>query len=93
MAVSECAQIVGVLLVFTLMVGPPAAAHRLTTGLWSGVSVSAGLALVEAWLGITIAYYSDCPVSFCISVLSALVYFGALALPQLLGWIPKQQVS
>jgi len=36
MAVSECAQIVGVLLVFTLMVGPPAAAHRLTTGLWSG---------------------------------------------------------
>ncbi|MEJ2376307.1 MAG: metal ABC transporter permease, partial [Pseudolabrys sp.] len=32
-AVSECAQIVGVLLVFTLMVGPPAAAQRLTTGL------------------------------------------------------------
>jgi zinc/manganese transport system permease protein len=93
MAVSECAQIVGVLLVFTLMVGPPAAAHRLTTGLWSGLSLSAGLALVEAWLGITIAYYSDWPVSFCISVLSALVYFVALALPQLLGSIPKQQIS
>ena len=28
LAVSECAQIVGVLLVFTLMVGPPAAAQR-----------------------------------------------------------------
>ena len=37
LAVSECAQIVGVLLVFTLMVGPPAAAQRLTTGLWSGL--------------------------------------------------------
>jgi ABC 3 transport family len=35
MAVSECAQIVGVLLVFTLMVGPPAAAQRLTTRLRS----------------------------------------------------------
>ncbi len=37
LAVSECAQIVGVLLVFTLMVGPPAAAQRVTTGLWSGL--------------------------------------------------------
>ena len=36
LAVAECAQIVGVLLVFALMVGPPAAAQRLTTGLWSG---------------------------------------------------------
>ena len=37
LAVSECAQIVGVLMVFTLMVGPPAAAQRVTTGLWSGL--------------------------------------------------------
>jgi zinc/manganese transport system permease protein len=77
-AVSECAQIVGVLLVFTLMVGPPAAAQRLTTGLWSGVTLSAALALAEAWLGITLAFYSDWPVSFCISALSALVYFASL---------------
>ena len=53
LAVSECAQIVGVLLVFTLMVGPPAAAQRVTTGLWSGLLLSAALALAEAWLGIT----------------------------------------
>jgi zinc/manganese transport system permease protein len=81
LAVSECAQIVGVLLVFTLMVGPPAAAQRLTTGLWSGLIVSAGLALAEAWLGLTMAFYTDWPVSFCIAVLSALGYFAALALP------------
>ncbi|MBV8453300.1 MAG: metal ABC transporter permease [Deltaproteobacteria bacterium] len=93
MAVSECAQIVGVLLVFTLMVGPPAAAQRLTTRLWSGLSLSAGLALMEAWLGITIAYYSDWPVSFCISVLSALVYFVSLALPQLRHRLPERQIS
>ncbi len=42
LAVSECAQIVGVLLVFTLMVGPPAAAQRLTTGLWSGLVARRG---------------------------------------------------
>jgi zinc/manganese transport system permease protein len=79
LAVSQCAQIVGVLLVFTLMVGPPAAAQRLTTGLWSGLALAAALALAEAWLGLTAAYYSDWPVSFCIASLSGLGYFAALA--------------
>lgn len=78
LAVSQCAQIVGVLLVFTLMVGPPAAAQRLTTGLWSGLGMAAALALAEAWLGLTIAFHSDWPVSFCITMLSAAGYFAAL---------------
>ncbi|HXZ23031.1 MAG TPA: metal ABC transporter permease [Pseudolabrys sp.] len=78
LAVSECAQIVGVLLVFTLMVGPPAAAQRLTIGLGSGLFVSAALALAEAWLGLTMAFYTDWPVSFCIATLSALGYFATL---------------
>lgn len=77
LAVSESAQIVGILLVFSLMVGPPAAAQRLVAGLWSGIALSAGLALVDAWLGIAIAYYTDWPVSFCIAALSALGYFAA----------------
>ncbi len=75
LAVSESVQIVGILLVFSLMVGPPAAAQRLVTGLWSGMTLSAVLALAEAWLGIAIAYYTDWPVSFCIAMLSALGYF------------------
>ena len=77
LAVSESAQIVGILLVFALMVGPPATAQRLVTGLWSGVALSAVLALAEAWLGLVIAYYTDWPVSFCIATLSALGYFVA----------------
>jgi zinc/manganese transport system permease protein len=81
LAVSACAQIVGVLMVFTLMVGPAAAAQRVTKGLWSGLALSALLALAEAWLGITMAYETDWPVSFCIALLSALVYFVALAWP------------
>ena len=81
LAVSACAQIVGVLLVFTLMVGPAAAAQRLTTGLWAGLALSACLALVEAWAGLTMAFYSDWPVSFCISLLSAAAYFAALGAP------------
>lgn len=76
LAVSESAQIVGILLVFALMVGPPATAQRLATGLWSGMALAAGIALAEAWIGIAMAYYTDWPVSFCIALLSALGYFG-----------------
>lgn len=81
LAVAECAEIVGVLLVFSLMVGPPAAAQRLTGGLWSGLSLAAGLALAEAWAGLALAFYSDWPVSFCIALLSTAVYFAALGAP------------
>jgi zinc/manganese transport system permease protein len=37
------------------------------------------LAVAEAWIGITIAFYTDWPTSFCITALSALVYFVAIA--------------
>jgi len=75
LAVAESAQIVGILLVFALMVGPPATAQALATGLWSGILLSAVIALAEAWAGIAVAYYTDWPVSFCIAILSALGYF------------------
>jgi zinc/manganese transport system permease protein len=75
LAVSESAQIVGILLVFALMVGPPATAQQLVTGLWAGMLLAAIIALAEAWFGIAVAYYTDWPVSFCIASLSALAYF------------------
>src|SRR5215469_763690 len=77
-AVAESSQIVGVLLVFTLMVGPAAAAQRLTGGLWLGVALSVLFALIDAWGGLTLAFYTDWPVSFWITALSGLVYFAAL---------------
>jgi len=77
-AVAECAQIVGVLLVFTLMVGPAAAALAFTRRLYAAVALSAALALLEAWGGLTLAFYSDWPVSFWITALSGLVYFASL---------------
>jgi zinc/manganese transport system permease protein len=74
---AECAQIVGVLLVFALMVGPAAAAQRLTRGVATGILVSAALALFEGWLGITLAFYTDWPTSFWITALSAAIYLAA----------------
>ena len=71
LAVAQSVQIVGVLLVFTLLVGPPAAAQRLTSARHARVLSACGLALAQAWLGIAIAYYSDWPTSFCIIGVSA----------------------
>jgi zinc/manganese transport system permease protein len=79
LTVAACAQIVGVLMVFTLMVGPPAAAQRVVTGLWSGLTLAAILALAYVWLGLTIAFYTDWPVSFCIALLSGCGYLLAVA--------------
>ncbi len=74
-AVAEASQIVGVLLVFALMVGPGAASLRLTSRIGRGVALSILLALLETWAGIALAYVTDWPTSFWIVSLGCLVYF------------------
>jgi zinc/manganese transport system permease protein len=83
--VAECAQIVGVLLVFALMVGPAAAAQRLTARFWDGIALSVVLALSDAWLGLMLAYWTDWPTSFWITMLSGGVYLVAV----LTGGLPR----
>jgi len=78
-AVAEAAQVVGVLLVFALMVGPAAAALQLTARLGWGIALAVLLALLETWLGIVLAYVSDWPTTFWIVLLSCAVYFLSLA--------------
>jgi zinc/manganese transport system permease protein len=80
-AVSEAAQVVGVLLVFALMVGPAAAALRVTTRVLWGMGLAVLLALAETWVGITLAYATDWPPTFWIVLLSCAVYFLAIAWP------------
>jgi zinc/manganese transport system permease protein len=78
LAVAQCAQIVGVLLVFALMVGPAAAAQRLTTRFWFGIVLSVALAMAEAWFALVLAYVTDWPTSFWITALSGCVYLAAV---------------
>jgi zinc/manganese transport system permease protein len=77
LATAACAQIVGVLLVFTLMVGPAAAAQRLSARIVPGVLLAATLALAQAWLGLILAYCTDWPTSFWIAALSGATYVAA----------------
>ncbi len=74
-AVAEAAQVVGVLLVFALMVGPAAASQRLASRLDTGLALAIVLALLETWGGIALAYITDWPTTFWIVLLSCSVYF------------------
>ena len=77
-AVAEAAQVVGVLLVFALMVGPAATSLRLTSHVGRGIGLAVLLALSETWLGIALAYTTDLPTTFWIVLLSCSVYFFSL---------------
>jgi zinc/manganese transport system permease protein len=81
-AVSQAVQVVGVLLIFSLIVSPAAIAQRLTTRPLQGLLFSAGLALIFTWLGLGIAYYLPYPVSFFITTFAFAGYLVARFLPQ-----------
>ncbi|MCQ8278449.1 metal ABC transporter permease [Acetobacteraceae bacterium KSS8] len=80
LATAGCAQIIGVLLVFTLMVAPAATAQRLSgrLGIGVGMALSAALALLQGWGGLVLAYETDWPASFWITALSGACYGLAL---------------
>lgn len=77
-AVAEAAQVVGVLLVFALMVGPAATALRLARRLYWGLALAVGLAVAETWGGIALAYVTDWPTTFWIVLLSCSGYLLSL---------------
>ncbi len=79
-AVAEAAQVVGVLLVFALMVGPAAAALAITSRIGTGIALAVVLALIETWAGIALAYVSDWPATFWIVLLSCAVYFASASI-------------
>ncbi len=77
-AITEASQIIGVLLVFTLLVGPAAAALNWARTFWSGIFLSALIAVLMVWLGITLTYITDWPAAFWISSLSLVIYLVSL---------------
>jgi zinc/manganese transport system permease protein len=74
LAVSMAMQVVGVLLIFALLVGPAATAIRLTVRPGWAVGLAVLLGLAYTWIGIFLAANSAWPVSFYIAVLSFGVY-------------------
>jgi zinc/manganese transport system permease protein len=74
-ATSIAVQVVGVLLIFSLMVTPAAIAQQLAKRPLTGILLSATIALMATWLGLTIAYFGPpYPVSFYITTLVFSLY-------------------
>jgi len=73
-ATSIAVQVVGVLLIFSLMVTPAAVASRLARRSIQGVAISVALALAATWLGLFISFYAPYPVSFFITSITFGVY-------------------
>lgn len=73
-AITEASQVVGILLVFTLLIGPAASAVCCTHTVWRGLVLSVLLGLGIVWLGIILTYLTNWPASFWISALSFLSY-------------------
>ncbi len=80
LAVAEAVQVVGVLLIFSLLVTPAAVAQRLTARPAAALALSILLALLFTWLGLAVAYFTPYPVGFFISSFA----FGTYVLVRLL---------
>jgi zinc/manganese transport system permease protein len=76
-ATSISVQVVGVLLIFSLMVTPAAIAQQVTTRPSRAILVGVIVALVATWLGLFISWYSTYPVSFFITSLTFAGYLIA----------------
>lgn len=73
-AVTIASQVVGVILVFTLVIGPAAISVQWTRHFWTGMILSILLSIAIVWIGISLSYLTDWPISFWISALVFIMY-------------------
>ncbi len=72
--VSIAVEVVGVLLIFTLLVGPAATGMRLADSPGSAILVAIILGVAYTWIGILLAAITNLPVSFLIASFSFGIY-------------------
>lgn len=82
LATTMTVPVVGALLVFSLMVGPPAAARLLVSRPGRAMGLATLLSLVVLWSALVAAYETNWPVGFFVSTGSTLVYLVARRISQ-----------
>jgi len=73
-SVSLASQIVGVLLVFTLVIAPAGIVLRFCRSFWRGVLMAVALSVAVVWVGILLACVTNRPVTFWITAIFFAVY-------------------
>jgi zinc/manganese transport system permease protein len=74
LATSMTVPVVGALLMFSLMIGPAAAARSLTARPMLAMALSVVIALITVWIGIAVSYQSNWPLGFFVGVIGAAFY-------------------
>jgi zinc/manganese transport system permease protein len=74
LATTMTVPVVGALLIFSLMIGPPAAARSLTSRPALAMALSVVIALITVWAAIAASYLYNWPVGFFVGALAALSY-------------------
>jgi zinc/manganese transport system permease protein len=79
MATAMTVPVVGALLMFTLMIGPAAAARAVTARPGAAMALSVAVALATVWLSIALSYRTNWPLGFFVGITSAAFYLFAQA--------------
>jgi zinc/manganese transport system permease protein len=74
LATSMALPVVGALLIFSLMIGPPAAARSFTSDPYLALALSVVIAIAVVWTAIAASYASNWPVGFFVGVIGAGCY-------------------
>lgn len=76
-SVTLASQVVGILLVFALVIGPAGIAARFARNFWPGMIASIAIALLSVWIGILAAILTNLPPSFWITGILFVAYIGS----------------
>ncbi|HZU80873.1 MAG TPA: metal ABC transporter permease [Acidimicrobiales bacterium] len=74
LATALTVPVVGALLIFSLMIGPPAAARAVAGRPSAAMALSVALALITVWAAIALSYVTNWPIGFFVGSLAALCY-------------------
>ena len=74
LATSMALPVVGALLIFSLMIGPPAAARSFTSDPYLALALSVVIAIAVVWTAIAASYASNWPVGFFVGIIGAACY-------------------
>jgi zinc/manganese transport system permease protein len=79
LATTMSVPVVGALLMFSLLVGPPAAARAFSARPAVALGLSIGFSLAAVWVSIALAYVTDLPIGFFVTAASTALYLAARA--------------
>ncbi len=74
LATTMTVPVVGTLLIFSLMIGAPAAARSFTNRPLVAMALSVAIALIAVWSAIALSYQTNYPVGFFVGAISAFCY-------------------